>query len=160
MVSRPPVPLTTQNRLKALEAAQFSSVHPLDQISDEGDDDSDDEGTVPVNRAAGGVGGEVSPESASGGSKRKRTTRVVVCPEAVMQLDVLPSVALAERVNLFVIQIGLRIQGSGLTHSGAGIAIECLKIKEGMFDALVAKHFLFARTQTSDSRCPAPCARG
>jgi hypothetical protein len=29
------------------------------------------------------VGGEVSPESASGGSKRKRTTRVVVSLEAV-----------------------------------------------------------------------------
>ena len=41
-----------------------------------------------------------------------------------MQLDILPSVALVEIANLLVMQIGLRIQGSGLTHSGAGIAIE------------------------------------
>jgi len=82
----------------------------------------------------------------------------VVSPEAVMQLDVLPSVALAERANLLVMQIGLRIQGSGLTHSGAGIAIECLKIKEGMFDALVAKHFLFHKhkAQILDALPPAP----
>ena len=154
---------STFNNPKQTQSAGSSAislVHPLDQLSDEGDEDSEDEGTVPVNRAAGGVGGEVSPESASGGSKRKRTTRVEVNPEAVIQLDVFPLVALAERANLLVMQVGLRIQGSGLTHSGAGIVIECLKIKEGMFDALVAKHFLFARTQTSDSRCPAPCARG
>ena len=75
-----------------------------------------------------------------------------------MQLDVLPSVALAERVNLLVMQIGLRIQGSGLTHSGAGIAIECLKIKEGMFEALVTKRFLLHKhkAQILDALPPAP----
>ena len=34
-------------------------------------------------------------------------------------------------------KIGLRIQGSGLTHSKGGIAAEVLKIIHGMFDALV-----------------------
>jgi len=100
---------STFNNPKQTQSAGSSailSVHPLDQLSDEGDEDSDDEGTVPVNQAAGGVGGEVSPESTSGGSKRKRTTRVVVSLEAVMQLDVLPSVALAERANLLVMQMG------------------------------------------------------
>ena len=104
------------------------------------------------------MGGEVSPESASGGSKRKRTTRVEVNPEAVIQLDVFPLVALAERANLLVMQVGLRIQGSGLTHSGAGIAIECLKIKEGMFEALVTKYFLLHKhkAQILDVLPPAP----
>jgi len=96
---------STCNNPKQTQSAgssDISSVYLLDQLSDEGDDDSDDEGTVLVNGAARGVGGEVSPESASGGSKRKRTTRVVVSLEVVIQLDVLPLVALAERVNLLV----------------------------------------------------------
>ena len=75
-----------------------------------------------------------------------------------MQLDIMPSVALAERANLLVMRIGLRIQGSGLTHSGAGSAIECLKIKEGMFEALVAKHFLLHKhkAQILDALPPSP----
>jgi len=54
-------------------------------------------------------------------------------------------------------QIGLQIQGSGLTHSGAGVAIECLKIKEGMFEALVTKRFLLHKhkAQILDALPPA-----
>ena len=91
---------STFNNTKQTQSAgssAISSVHPLDQLSDEGDKVCDYECSVTFNRSAGGVGGEVSPESASGGSKRKRTTRVVVSPE-----DVLPSVALAQRANLLV----------------------------------------------------------
>jgi hypothetical protein len=77
---------STFNNTKQTQSAgssAISSVHPLDQLSDEGDKVCDYECSVTFNRSAGGVGGEVSPESASGGSKRKRTTRVVVSPEAV-----------------------------------------------------------------------------
>ena len=76
-----------------------------------------------------------------------------------MQLDVLPSVALAERVNLLVMQIALRIQGSGLTHSGAGIAIECLKIKEGMFEA-VLQNALFCTNTKLRFSIPSPLRHG
>jgi len=47
---------STFNNPKQTQSAgssAISSVHPLDQLSDEGDDDSDDECTVPLNRAAG-----------------------------------------------------------------------------------------------------------
>jgi len=45
-----------------------------------------------------------------------------------------------------------------LTHSGVGIAIKCLKIQEGMFETLVAKHFLLLKhkTQILDALPPAP----
>ena len=76
-----------------------------------------------------------------------------------MQLDVLPSVALAERANLLVMQIGLRIQGSGLTHSGAGIAIECLKIMEGMFETVLQNTFFCTNTKSRFS-IPSPLRHG
>ena len=82
----------TQNRLKALEAAQFRQLTLLTSYL------MREMKTVMINVHCHQFKRQVVWE----GKFRLNPLQVVVSPEAVMQLNILPSVALAERANLLV----------------------------------------------------------
>jgi len=103
------------------------------------------------------VGGEERTPSTVG-SKRKQESRVLLSPKEMEILDVLPPALAVEKANVLVMKIGLRIQGSGLTHSKGGIAGEVVKIIHGMFDALVEQGWFLLKhkTQILAALPPAP----
>lgn len=124
----------------------LSTAHALEPDLDKEQEDNDE-----------GVGGEERTPSTVG-SKRKQESRVLLSPKEMEILDVLPPALAVEKANVLVMKIGLRIQGSGLTHSKGGIAGEVVKIIHGMFDALVEQGWFLLKhkTQILAALPPAP----